>query len=288
MKQFVNRVFNKCADSLVTFSRRFGRQTWLLFLLIFSFTITTIIPPVHSSVPKFNDIQGHWAQLCIQQLGQRKILTSYRDGSFRPNLPVTRAEFAVIMNKAFPNAPKMRRNGKFVDIPEIYWGIVPIREAYQTRFMRGYPDEIFEPSQDIPRVQVLVALAAGLNYLPELPEEGTGEAIAYERALDHTLKQHFTDASAIPKYAKNGVVAALNNKLIINYPNVRQLKPNELATRGEVAAAVCQALKSTQVIPSEYIANSSSKTNSSAELRGVWLTNIDSDVLFSKLWDIGC
>ncbi|NES83055.1 MAG: family 10 glycosylhydrolase [Moorea sp. SIO2B7] len=100
--------------------------------------------------------------------------------------------------------------------------------------------------------------------------------------MNHTLKQHFIDASAIPKYAKNAVVAALNNKLIVNYPNVRQLKPNKLATRGEVAASVCQALKSTQVIPSEYIANSSSKTNSSAELRGVWLTNIDSDVLFSK------
>ncbi|MGK7875914.1 MAG: glycoside hydrolase family 10 protein [Xenococcaceae cyanobacterium] len=49
MNRFFNRVFTTCADGLVTFSRLFGRQAWLVFLLVFGFTIALIIPAASNS-----------------------------------------------------------------------------------------------------------------------------------------------------------------------------------------------------------------------------------------------
>ena len=94
------------------------------------------------------------------------------------------------------------------------------------------------------------------------------------------------DVSAIPGYARDDIAAATEHNLVVNYPNVERLNPRELASRGEIAACVCQAIGSTGVIPAKYIAkttgNSLSTSYPSPELRGVWLTNIDSDVLFSQ------
>ena len=247
------------------FYQRFRKyRHWLIFLLTAIFTVSFF--PLHPSYSQtsLTDIEGHWAQPCIQQLAQRRIISGYPDGTFRPDASVTRAEFAAIVTNAFPDAATIRDSREFRDIPRNYWATEKIRQAYQTGFLSGYPNGVFQPTQKIPRVQVLVALAAGLNYTPSLP-------------VDALLSQTFADTEAIPNYAKNGVAAAAEKQLVVNYPQVRKLQPNELASRGEVAAFVCQAVGIEGVVAKEYIANPTK-----AELRGVWLTNIDSDVLFSR------
>jgi uncharacterized lipoprotein YddW (UPF0748 family) len=40
--QFFSQIFNLCADALVKFSHRFGRQAWLIFLLAFGFTLASM------------------------------------------------------------------------------------------------------------------------------------------------------------------------------------------------------------------------------------------------------
>jgi uncharacterized lipoprotein YddW (UPF0748 family) len=239
-----------------------------LVLLVLSFIFTLFYSLPGFSQMQLSDLQNHWAKDCIQQLSQREIITGYGDRTFRPDRPVTRAEFAAIVNKAFPNAPVVRSNVSFTDVPSSFWANAAIARAYQTNFLSGYGNRIFQPNQNIPRVQALVALASGLNYTPAQPVEAT-------------LSGNFTDASAIPDYAKTAMAAATERKLTVNYPNVGQLKPNQLATRGEVAAFVCQAMGLTGV-PSAYIAGGQSPVATRSELRGVWLTNIDSDVLFSR------
>ncbi|MDY6784819.1 MAG: family 10 glycosylhydrolase [Cyanobacteriota bacterium] len=239
-----------------------------LVLLILSL-ILALLP----SLPSFSqmnpsDIQNHWAKDCIQQLSQREIISGYPNGTFRPDRPVTRAEFAAIVNKAFPNAPISRAAINFTDVSSTFWANAAIARVYQTNFLSGYPNRIFQPNQNIPRVQALVALTSGLNYSPGQPVEAT-------------LSSNFTDASTIPNYAKTAIAAATERSLAVNYPNVGQLKPNQLATRGEVAAFVCQAM-GVAGVPSAYIAGGQEPVATRSELRGVWLTNVDSDVLFSR------
>jgi S-layer homology domain len=192
----------------------------------------------------FSDTQGTWAQTCIAELTQRGIVSGYPDGTFRPNNPVNRAEFAAMVGKAFPNAARTRGPVQFADVSSSNWAANAISNAYQTGFMSGYPGNIFNPEQSIPRAQVLVSLASGLNYAPNQPTASTLGLYA--------------DASAIPGYAQNGIAAATERRLVVNYPNVQLLNPNQLASRAEVAAFLCQAGAATgqmaSVIPGQYVA----------------------------------
>ncbi|MGB7412710.1 MAG: S-layer homology domain-containing protein, partial [Thermosynechococcaceae cyanobacterium] len=125
-----------------------------------------------------------------------------------------------------------------------YWAYNAIRTASQTGFLTGYPNGQFQPNQNIQRAQVLVSLGNGLNYTPN-------------GSVNGILSQNFSDESAIPSYARNTIAAATQNQLVVNYPNVRDLKPTQTATRADVAAFLCQALKTSQqasLLPTQYIA----------------------------------
>jgi hypothetical protein len=197
----------------------------------------------------FNDVPtGYWAQTFIQELASRDIIKGFPDGGFRPNDPVTRAQFAAMLSKAVKKAP-MRGGVTFVDVDSSYWAASAIQTSYTTGFMSGYPGNVFEPTQNIPRVQVLVSLANGLNYSATQATE--------------TILQTYADASGIPNYARNSVAAATENRLVVNYPNVQFLGPNQTATRAEVAAFIYQSLvRSGQAnaIASPYIVGQTTPT----------------------------
>jgi len=203
-------------------------------LLAFCFSLVT------ADAVAFPDIQTHWAKDCINQMASRNLVTGYPDGTFRPNGSITRAEFAVLMLNAFPDAEVKRRGLKFTDVPQSHWAYRAIQDAYQREFFAGYPGRIFQPSQPIPRVQAIGVLAGAKNYsIPSNPYS--------------TLGQYFQDAYQIPGYARNAIAAAAVNTLVVNYPTVQQLRPNERATRGEVAALLCRALN-IYTVPPQYIA----------------------------------
>jgi hypothetical protein len=197
----------------------------------------------------FNDVPtGYWAQTFIQELASRDIIKGFPDGGFRPNDPVTRAQFAAMLNKAVKKAP-IRGGVTFVDVDSTYWASSAIQKSYTTGFMSGYPGNIFEPSQNIPRVQILVSLANGMNI-------GTTQA-------PETILQIYSDASGIPNYARNSVAAATENRLVVNYPNVQFLNPNQTATRAEVASFIYQALVragEANAIASPYIVGQTTTT----------------------------
>lgn len=188
---------------------------------------------------RFTDVQGNWAEAYITALAGQDIITGFPDGTFRPNDPVTRAQFAAIINKAFNPEPQ-REGVNFRDVSANFWGRQAIQTAYRGGFLSGYPGQIFQPEQRIPRVQVLVSLASGL-------ELGDGTIAALDR---------YQDAADIPSWARGSTAAATERSIVVNYPNVNQLNPNRQATRAEVAAFVYQALVSAgqaEEIPSPYI-----------------------------------
>ena len=182
-----------------------------------------------------SDIQGNWAQSFITALAARGIIQGFPDGTFRADAPVTRAEFAAMIGKAVQKNP-VREAISFVDVPPNYWATGAIQSAYQTGFLAGYPNNVFMPSQEISRVQVLVSLTNGLGLSAKAESAGV-------------LDASFQDAAQIPDYARTPVAAATENRLVVNYPNVALLNPNQVATRADVAAFIYQALVSTGTVP---------------------------------------
>jgi parallel beta-helix repeat protein len=187
-----------------------------------------ITPPTTPSANQgLADVRGHWAEKQITALAQRNIIKGFNDGSFRPEEPVTRAQFAAILESAFPQMGTVRPAQAFVDVPESFWGHRAIAQAFAKGFMSGYPSGEFKPGDQIPRVQVLVSLVSGMKLSGGDPAK---------------LKDTFKDASEIPSYALPAIATATQNRLVVNHPDPNQLAPNRPATRAEVAAMVYQLL----------------------------------------------
>ncbi len=188
----------------------------------------------------FKDVPANfWAKAYIEALASQNIIAGFPDGSFKPNEPVTRAQFATIVTKAL-TPPAKRAGTQFRDVASNFWAYAAIQSAYQSQFVTGYPDGSFKPQQQIQRVQALVALANGLGLT----------------ANNQNILSFYTDAAQIPNYAIAPVAAATARQLVINYPTANQLNPNREATRAEVAAFVYQALVNAgraQPIPSSYL-----------------------------------
>ncbi|WP_066424095.1 DUF1565 domain-containing protein [Anabaena sp. 4-3] len=202
------------------------------------FVAATVEQPVSGT--GFTDVAAnYWAKNYIEALAAQNIIAGFPDGSFKPNDPVTRAQFATIITKAL-TPPAKRAPIDFRDVSRNFWAYPAIQAAYSSQFVSGYPDGTFKPQQEIPRVQALVALANGLGLTAD----------------NQNIISIYADAAQIPNYAVGPVAAATSKQLVINYPNINQLNPNRPATRAEVAAFVYQALVNAgraQPLPSSYI-----------------------------------
>jgi hypothetical protein len=203
--------------------------------------------PSFAQTGGFSDVSSsYWARDFISALSQQNIIAGFPDGTFRPDAPVTRSQFAAMLRKANQQFKKgaVRSGTRFVDVPSTYWAASAIQDAYTTGFLAGYPGNIFRPEQNIPREQVLVSLANGLNYSAS---QATSTVLSY-----------YNDASNISNFARDPIAAATQKRLVVNYPNLQTLNPNRNATRAEVAAFIYQALVSegdAQAINSAYIVN---------------------------------
>jgi len=225
-------------------------QSGTAAFLAFGLTVGAVAPlvtaaPSFAQTTNFSDVSStYWAQNFIAQLSQRNIIAGFPDGTFKPDAPVTRAQFAAMLLKANQQFKKssIRSATSFVDVQSNYWAASAIQAAYTTGFLAGYPGNIFKPEQNIPREQVLVSLANGLNYT-------SSSAVS-------TVLGYYNDASNISNFAQSPIAAATQNRLVVNYPILKTLNPLRNATRAEVAAFIYQALVKegdAQPIASQYI-----------------------------------
>lgn len=232
-------------------------------LLLFGMTASTLAPLVISvpaNAATFSDINNHWARPFVEALAEAKIVNGFPDGTFKPNQPVTRAEFATLVQAAF-RSQDIRESRKFNDVPNRYWASPAIEKAYSSGFMSGYPNNMFRPQEQIPRVQALVSLANGLNLK--------------NNSDTQSILNVYRDSNEIPQYAINPVAAATEKNLVVNYPNLNFLNPNKVATRADVAAFIYQAKANLGELPpidsrlsaSNYIVRGVSSENPSLTQR---------------------
>ena len=163
-------------------------------------------------------------------------MSGYPNQQFRPDDTMTRAEFAAVIVKAFPNAPIVRGAPNFADVSQDFWGAAAIQTAYERGFLAGYPNNLFKPMQAISRVQAMVIIANTQARLSSGSSAGI-DALGSDAVV---LSRFFEDESAIPNYARSAIAHATRRSLVVNYPNIKQLSPNDDITRGEATALLCR------------------------------------------------
>ena len=100
----------------------------------------------------FSDVtKGCWAANYIGYMQQFGIVTGYEDGSFRPDAPVTRAEFAAIASRF---EKLTQGSASFTDVPDTHWAVRYINFAATRGWVTGYEDGTFKPENSITRAEV--------------------------------------------------------------------------------------------------------------------------------------
>ena len=220
---------------MVNFLNSDSKTAALVALGVMAGATFPLIDAAPAMAQQFVDVgNGYWAQPYIETLAAEQIIAGFPDGTFKPDQAVTRAQFAAIVRQAFDQA-RTRSAPNFGDVPNSYWATEAIADAYGQGFMSGYPDSTFKPEQQIPRVQVVVALANGLGM------NASGS--------DNQALGVYRDASQIPDYAQGPVAAATENEIVVSYPDVNRLQPGQTATRADVAAFIYQALVAEGELP---------------------------------------
>ena len=108
----------------------------------------------------FSDVSsGSWYAKAVNTLVELKVLSGYEDGTFRPNNPVTRAEFVTAVCKCFQVTSG---SGKFPDVPG-HWAESYINSAVAEGWISGFEDGTFRPDSNILRCQVTAIMNKALE-----------------------------------------------------------------------------------------------------------------------------
>ena len=138
--------------------------------------------------PDFKDADG-WYNAAINDVVKAGYMKGYPDGSFKPDQPITRAEFAVILSHVLKDetAPN-----PFKDTAG-HWAKDAIDKAYAQGIIKGYGDNSFRPDALVSRAEA-VAMA--------------NRTFRLQRTV---IKNPFTDISP-DHWAYNDILTAVSNK----------------------------------------------------------------------------
>ena len=100
----------------------------------------------------FSDVKENaWYAESVATLAKMGILKGYADGTFKPDSPVSRAEFATIASRF----DKLESgNKRFSDVAASHWAYAAISSAAEKGWVNGYEDGTFRPEKAITRAEV--------------------------------------------------------------------------------------------------------------------------------------
>lgn len=123
---------------------------------------------VTSDVNDFSDVaSGDWFNVTVSSLAQMGVIAGYEDGSFRPNAPITRAEFAAIATRFFAERGVTYNEGLFADITGDEWFADVVAAAVERGLLGGYPDGTVRPNATITRAESCAVVNRTLDRRPD-------------------------------------------------------------------------------------------------------------------------
>jgi len=186
----------------------------------------------------FADIQGHWAQEAIIDIGSRLIVSGTGNDNYEPDREITRAEFAAIVVRALG----LRAGSGVSQFPDVTinsWYAGSIQTAVEYGLIFGYETGNFGPNDPITREQAMTIIARAMIQT-NLNTIFTAQQIA-------TTLGAFADATDIADYAKAAVTACIQHG-IVSGRTVTTVAPQAFISRAEVAVIVRRLLETSNLI----------------------------------------
>lgn len=163
----------------------------------------------------FTDVDpDHWAASSVQRWSELGVVGGYGDGTFRPGAEVTKAEFAVMINRIFNYREEAAALPS--DVSGSNWFKSDIAKAVAAGYFSAGPDHTITPSAKLSRAEAAVALQKVFRL-----EAGSGNT-------------PYNDLSAAGSEVAAAVQALTSAGYIQGYPG-GLFKPDKTLTRAEFA-----------------------------------------------------
>lgn len=178
------------------------------------------VPPEQPEV--FSDLaDAQWAADVILTLYKAGVINGFEDGSFRPNVPVSREEFLKMAMLAAEQSVGGEASG-FTDVVSGEWYEPYVAAAAELEIVRGREDGSFGIGEAVTRQDAAVILFGVLNCVKQI--NIAGETV-------------FADSGEIAEYAR-GAVSALSEMGIVNGMPGGIFAPDAFCTRAEAAKMI--------------------------------------------------
>ncbi|MDO5037493.1 MAG: S-layer homology domain-containing protein [Tissierellia bacterium] len=110
--------------------------------------------PTNQEAPalNFSDVgKNRWSAQAIEKAARCGIIKGYPDGTFKPDRPISRAEFLAMATRFQPLDPGIK---SFEDVPPSHWAYDLVKRGASAGWVEGYPSGDFQPDESISRAEV--------------------------------------------------------------------------------------------------------------------------------------
>lgn len=194
--------------------------------------------------------QNHWAYQSIKFLTEVGVVVGYPDGTYKPDIPVTRAEFASMAIKALGQEDaNVTQDIHFSDVKPDFWAYNIIKKAVYFDLIPDAKDTDFRPYDSVTRAE---AITIAVNAL-------TTSQISEQRAQDIIAKS-YEDYTQMPAWFLISAAKAQLLDLVVVMPgNEGKLESDRPANRAEIAALLYKMMQEAKLNPNAKLAESMQK-----------------------------
>jgi tungstate transport system substrate-binding protein len=185
-------------------------------VLMLAFLSMASVRPAHAA--SLSDIVGRPDQAVIERVVAKGFMKGYPDGTFRPNAPVTRAEFIVALARSAALTPVQSPATTLKDLPGGNWAAPLAYAAVAKSWVSGYPDGTFHPTANITREESMVIVARRMGF------ETRGMAT-------QTVLDKVSGSEDLSQWARTAAAACVQEGMVTNVA-----KPTTAITRAQTAA----------------------------------------------------
>lgn len=210
--------------------KKFVSGVMALCLLAFN-----AIPVLAASIADVS--QNYWASKEINIVVDNNIMT-LSGNRFNPEGNMTRVEFVNALLKVLSDENlNVTISNKFKDVQSSDPNYENILRSQQLGLVYGYPDGTFKPNNTVLRSEAQSVISH----------------ITKDMDADTSVLNQFKDAAAIPAWAKKVYAKTINYGIYVNYPDSRELRPNDNLSRAEAAVLLARLKEKLDLVKQEYI-----------------------------------
>ena len=181
--------------------------------------------------------QNYWASKEINSVVDENIMT-LSGNRFNPEANITRVDFVNALLKVLSDENlNVSITNKFSDVSKENANYDNILRSQQLGLVYGYPDGTFKPNKAVLRSEAQSVISH----------------ITKDMQADKSVLNQFKDASAIQKKKKNVYAKTINYGIYVNYPDSRELRPNDNLSRAEAAVLLARLKAKLDLVKAQYL-----------------------------------